>query len=164
MLPLLPTPPWARGNEGITPCLSRIHRKNFDIDAYDVSRSPRSLERSVGLKKSNVSGGNQPLRANYENFNLSHTMLIKGGLMGGGRGDLQKYICKSSLPPLCTSPLPPSISLFLDQHRVAQIEVFIICTEGLVSLWYVPLKKTLISYCKKDPCRTHIRYFEVISW
>jgi hypothetical protein len=27
----------------------------------------------------NISGGNQPLHANYENFNLSHTMLIQRG-------------------------------------------------------------------------------------
>jgi hypothetical protein len=27
----------------------------------------------------NISGGNQPLRANYGNFNLGHTMLIQGG-------------------------------------------------------------------------------------
>jgi hypothetical protein len=27
----------------------------------------------------NISGGNQPLRANYGNFNLSHTMLIQRG-------------------------------------------------------------------------------------
>jgi hypothetical protein len=26
----------------------------------------------------NISGGNQPLRANYENFNLNHTILIQG--------------------------------------------------------------------------------------
>jgi hypothetical protein len=45
--------------------------------------------------------------------------------MGGGRGDLQKCICKSSLPPLMSLPL--------DQHRVTQIEVSIIYMEELVS-------------------------------
>jgi hypothetical protein len=30
----------------------------------------------------------------------------------------------------------------LDQHRVAQIEVSIVCTEGLVSTWYVPSMET----------------------
>jgi hypothetical protein len=29
------------------------------------------------IKKGNISGGNQPLRENYENFNLSHMMLIQ---------------------------------------------------------------------------------------
>jgi hypothetical protein len=29
--------------------------------------------------KGNISGGNQLLHANYENFNLSHTMLIQQG-------------------------------------------------------------------------------------
>jgi hypothetical protein len=32
----------------------------------------------------------------------------KGGLMGGGRGDLQKCICKSSLPPLVSFAHHPS--------------------------------------------------------
>jgi hypothetical protein len=44
----------------------------------------------------------------------------------------------------CTSPLPPSISLPLDQHHVAPIEVSIVCTDGLVSTWYVPHCKSLI--------------------
>jgi hypothetical protein len=30
-----------------------------------------------GILADNISGGNQPLRANYGNFNLSHTMLIQ---------------------------------------------------------------------------------------
>jgi hypothetical protein len=30
--------------------------------------------------KGNISGGNQPLHANYGNFNLSHTMLIQRGV------------------------------------------------------------------------------------
>jgi hypothetical protein len=89
----------------------------------------------------NISGGNQPLHANYGNFNRSHTMLIQGKtherweewcakLMRGGREDLQRHFCKS--------PLPPPMSPPLDQHRVAPIEVSIVCTEGLVSSWYVP--------------------------
>jgi hypothetical protein len=49
-----------------------------------------------------ISGGNQPLRRNYGKFNLNHTILIKGELMRGGRGDLQNswemggMICKGA--------------------------------------------------------------------
>jgi hypothetical protein len=34
----------------------------------------------------NVSGGNQPLRANYGNFNMSHTMLIQRRAHGRWEG------------------------------------------------------------------------------
>ena len=43
------------------------------------------------LKNRNISGANQPFRANYENFNLGHQINIQGERcrgMGGG-------ICKS---------------------------------------------------------------------
>jgi hypothetical protein len=49
--------------------------------------------------------------------------------MGGGRRDLQRWFCKSLLPPPLSAPL--------DQHRVTQIEVSIVCMERLVSTWYV---------------------------
>jgi hypothetical protein len=73
----------------------------------------------------NISSGNQPLRANYGNFNLSHTILIQGRaygrwkgwfakFMGDGRGDLQRCFCKLLLPPPLNAPL--------GQHRVSQIE------------------------------------------
>jgi hypothetical protein len=51
--------------------------------------------------------------------------------MGGGRGDLQKCLCKSSLPSLMSFAHHPShllLSLPLDQHRAAPIEVSIVCT------------------------------------
>jgi hypothetical protein len=44
------------------------------------------------------------------------------------------------------------MSLPLDQHRVAPIEVSIVCTEGLVSTWYIPNEKvmnTKVSYLIK---------------
>jgi hypothetical protein len=52
----------------------------------------------------NISGGNQPLRANYENFNLNHTILIQGRTheRWGRGGDLQNswemggMICKGA--------------------------------------------------------------------
>jgi hypothetical protein len=50
--------------------------------------------------------------------------------MGGGKGQ----IIPLTSHEFCISPLPPSISLPLDQYRVAQIEVSIICTEG----WFTP--------------------------
>jgi hypothetical protein len=45
--------------------------------------------------------------------------------MGGGRNDLQRWFCKSLLPPPLSSPL--------DQHHVAQIEVSIVFTERFIS-------------------------------
>jgi hypothetical protein len=94
------------------------------------------------LMLGNISSGNRPLHANYGNFNLSHTILIQGrahgrwkgwfaNFKGGGRRDLQRWFCKSPLPP-------PMISL-LDQHCVTQNEVSIVCMERLVSTWYVAL-------------------------
>jgi hypothetical protein len=89
----------------------------------------------------NVSGGNEPLHANYGNFNMSHTMLIQMRVHGRWEGWFAK-VHLQNIPftshELCTSPLPPPISLPLHQHRVTQIEVSIVCTEGLVSTWYVP--------------------------
>jgi hypothetical protein len=89
----------------------------------------------------NISGGNQRLRVNYGNFNRGHPMLIQGKtherwegwcakLMRGGRHDLQRHFCKSSLPPPMSPPL--------DQHRVTQIKVSIVCTEGLVPPYTFP--------------------------
>jgi hypothetical protein len=93
----------------------------------------------------NISGGNQPLSANYGNFNLSRTILIQ-------RGDQKRWeewFEKSPLQimPLtshefCKSPLPPSTSSPLDQDRVTRIEVFIVCMKRSVSTWYVAFKMT----------------------
>jgi hypothetical protein len=41
-----------------------------------------SPEASEGCKRGNISGGNEPLRANYGNFNLNHMMLIQGKAYG----------------------------------------------------------------------------------
>jgi hypothetical protein len=47
-----------------------------------------SQKNSCGrILKGNISGENQPLRVNYENFNLNHTMLIQGKTYG--RSDVQ---------------------------------------------------------------------------
>jgi hypothetical protein len=101
----------------------------------------------------NISGGNQPLHANYENFNLSHTMLIQQRSHGRWKG----WFAKSPLqitPPtsheFCKSPLPPPMRSPLDQNRVTQIEVFIVCMKRSVSTGYAPLfycwhSKSLIS-------------------
>jgi hypothetical protein len=93
------------------------------------------------MLKGNVSSENRPLRANYGNFNLSQTMLIQRRAHGRWEGWFAKVhlqIIPSTSHEFCTWPLPPSISLPLDQHHVVQIEVSIVCTEGLVSIWYVP--------------------------
>jgi hypothetical protein len=90
----------------------------------------------------NVSGGNQPLRANYRNFNRSHTMLIQRRAHRRWEGWFAK-VPLQIIPPtsheFCTSPLLPFMNLSLDQHHVVPIEISIVCTEGLVSTWYVPL-------------------------
>ena len=61
----------------------------------------------VDFDVGNVSGANQPLRANYENFNLDRQINIQ--------------IVKLSNPP-CPLDVDPMI----------QIEVFIICTKWLI--------------------------------
>jgi hypothetical protein len=89
----------------------------------------------------NVPGGNQPLCANYGNFNLSHTMLIQRRAHRRWEGWFAKVSLQITPPTsheFYTSPLPPLMNLPLDQYRVALIEVSIVCTEGLVSTWYVP--------------------------
>jgi hypothetical protein len=96
------------------------------------------------LCKGNISRGNQHLHANYGNFNLSHTMLIQRG----AQRRWKEWFAKSPLqitPPtsheFCKSPLPPPMSSPLDQDRVTQIEVSIVCTKRLVFTRYVPLYK-----------------------
>jgi hypothetical protein len=90
----------------------------------------------------NISSGNRHIHANYRNFNLSHTILIQGRahgrwkgwfakFMGGVSHDLQRWFCKSLLPPPLSVPL--------DQYRVTQIEVSIVCMEMLVFTRYVAL-------------------------
>ena len=60
----------------------------------------------------------------------------KGALKEGGRRDLQKQevICKGWLEALLQ--ITPHTFPPLDQHRVVQIEVCIVCTEKLVCTWY----------------------------
>jgi hypothetical protein len=41
---------------------------------------------STGITSGNISGGNRPLHTNYENFNLSHTMLIQRRSHGRWKG------------------------------------------------------------------------------
>jgi hypothetical protein len=113
----------------------------------------------------NISGGNQPLHANYENFNLSHTMLIqrrshgrwKGWFtkfMGGGSRDLQRWFRKSPLPPPMRSPL--------DQHRVTQIEVSIVCMKRSVSTRYVPFMLSIYLWCSCKVLSTKAIYIYVL--
>jgi hypothetical protein len=142
-------------------CVNAHHIISYAFDLIDCSYTLFSIRKHIGraiysypskigpmwtmlppLYIGNISGGNQPLRANYENFNLTHMMLIQGRTYGrwegwcakltrGGRDDLQMHFCKS--------PLPPPMNLPLDQHRLAQIEVSIVCTKWSVFTWYVPL-------------------------
>jgi hypothetical protein len=55
--------------------------------------------------------------------------------MRGGRGDLQNpwEVGDDLQRCFCKSLLPPPLSAPLDQHHLAQIEVFIVFTERLVS-------------------------------
>jgi hypothetical protein len=72
---------------------------------------------------------------NYGNFNLSHMILSRRKLMGGGRRDLQNswevggVICKGVFANHSSHLL---LSALLEQHCAAHIEVFIICTKRLV--------------------------------
>lgn len=43
---------------------------------------------SVHFYQENISGENQPLRKNYKNLNMDHTILIQGSTQGRWRGDL----------------------------------------------------------------------------
>jgi hypothetical protein len=112
----------------------------------------------------NISSGNQSLCANYENFNLNHTILIQGRtherwegwfakFMGGGRGDLQRCFCKSLLPP--------PLNAQLDQHHAAQIEVSIVFTEKLVSTWYVAF---VVAYFFSVACKNQQWIFLDMRW
>ena len=83
------------------------------------------------LKEGNVSGANQPLRANYGNFNLVHQINIQGeGAQRAGRGICKSVITQSKggrlIVKLLNSPHP------LDVDPVAQIEVCTVSTKRLV--------------------------------
>jgi hypothetical protein len=111
----------------------------------------------------NVSSGNQSHRANYVNFNLNHTMLSQRRAHGRWEGWIAKVhlqIISPTSHEFCRSPLPPFISLSLDQHHVAQIEVPIVYTEGLFSTLYVPFiifqPSHLISI---SPLHCHLYFF-----
>ena len=45
--------------------------------------------------KGNISGANQPLRANRANFNLGHLIHIQGGCAGGVGGGICKSVIRS---------------------------------------------------------------------
>jgi hypothetical protein len=51
----------------------------------------------------------------------------------------------------CTSPLPPSISHPLDLHHVAHIEIFIICTEGLVFSFHLICSQLKKRFFLREP-------------
>jgi hypothetical protein len=116
----------------------------WPISTHDSQSPLDNWQTAIEVPKhGNISSGNQHLRANYENFNPNHTILIQGRtherwegwfakFMGGGRDDLQRCFCKLLLPPPLSAPL--------DQHHVAQIEVSIVFTERSVSTWYVAPK------------------------
>jgi hypothetical protein len=129
---------WALRSTPLTLCMYKY--ENLCFGPESTIAGYQSWEASILL--GNISSGNQPLRANYGNFNLNHTILIQGRtherregwfakFIGGGRDDLQRCFCKSFLPPPLSAPL--------DQHHVAQIEVSIVFTERMVSTWYVAI-------------------------
>jgi hypothetical protein len=130
----------------------------WSVALFYARRTPYFAFFFVASQVGNISSGNPPLRANYGNFNLSHTILIQGRaherwkgwfakFMVGGRRDLQRWFCKSLLPPPLSVPLNP--------HRVTQIEVSIVCMKRLVSTWYVasqvmPIIRKIVSYGNND--------------
>ena len=84
-----------------------------------------------GFLKGNISVANQPLRANYENFNLDYQINIQGGgAQRGGRGDLQK--CDYTIQGRVQIVKLPNPPYPLDVDPITQIEVSIVCTERLV--------------------------------
>jgi hypothetical protein len=121
----------------------------------------------------NISSGNRPLHANYENFNLSHTMLIQRRSHGRWKG----WFAKSPLqitPPtsheFCKSPLPPSMRSPLDQHFVNHILKHEMVILGSLSLF--PQKKRILSlmyianfeYIREFcTCYYHILYWFAIN-
>jgi hypothetical protein len=101
-----------------------------------------------------MSNGNQPLL-----FNLSHTMLIQRG----AQRRWEEWFAKSSLQithptshEFCKSPLTPSVSSPLDQDRVTQIEVCIVCMKRSVSTRYVPFIIIIFFIRSKRPNYTHL--------
>ena len=78
----------------------------------------------------NISGANQPLRANYGNFNLDHQINIQGvwGLV-----NFTIWTCPEiGNHTFTNSPSHLSTFLPLNVDLIAQIEVSIVCTERLV--------------------------------
>jgi hypothetical protein len=53
---------------------------------YCQERSTRIIVEFTDSRVRNILGGNQPLRVNYGNFNLSHTMLIQKKTYGRWEG------------------------------------------------------------------------------
>ena len=83
------------------------------------------------FKCGNISGANQPIRANRANFNLGHWINIQGGV----QGELDNFIINRL--PLITllqiTPLTPLLTP-LNVDPVAQIKVCTICTKELVCI------------------------------
>ena len=102
----------------------------------------------------NISGANQPLRANYGNFNLSHQINIQGE----GRREVERWICKSVITQskgrvqIVKLSNPP---YSLDVDPITQIWVSIVCTERLVCTWYVPLTEIVLCLIKRRVNCTH---------
>ena len=83
------------------------------------------------MKYENISSTNQPLRANYETFNLDHQINIQGN----GRREVRGGICKSVITQSKGGRLIvklPNLPCPLDVDPVAQIEVCMVCTEKLI--------------------------------
>jgi len=81
--------------------------------------------------KGNISGANQPLRANPANFNLSHRIKHP---TGGAEG-VEEGICKSAITKSKGGQLIvklPNPRMPLDVDSVVQIGVYTVCTERLV--------------------------------
>lgn len=74
----------------------------------------------------NISCGYQPLHENYENLNMSHMMLIQEGTQEKWERRFARW--EAFFFFLQKSPLPPPLSAPMDQHRVTQIELFIVST------------------------------------
>jgi hypothetical protein len=67
--------------------MNNFHVKKYIInDCWWIASRLYRYRLCSRIFKGNISGGNQPLRANYGNFNLNHKMLNQGKTYGRWEG------------------------------------------------------------------------------
>jgi hypothetical protein len=96
---------------------------------------------NIGIKiYGNISGGNQPLHANYRNFNLNHTVLIKRGAQRRWEewfAKLPLQITPLTSHEFCKSPFHLSWALPWIKIEWLRLKFFIVCMKRSVCTRYV---------------------------